>query len=69
MINLKIEGYAKELADFLALFADYSANSKKIPKQTNLTAELTLDEKFPSDKKYSPNCDEGYPPIYSDAAH
>ena len=65
-MNMKIEGYAKEFADFLSLFAEYSAGTKKVPHQTDLTLEAKLAAMFPSDKKYPPNYDEGYPPTYGD---
>ena len=61
---MKIEGYAKEIADFLSLFADYSANMKKVPNKTNLDEEVALEKKFPSSNSYPPDYDEGYPPTY-----
>ena len=63
---MKIEGYAKEFADFLSLFAEYSAGQKKAPHQTDLNAESKIAEMFPAGKHYPPNYDEGYPPIYGD---
>ena len=66
---MKIEGYAKEIADFLALFAEYSVGQKKVPHQTDLRKETQLEKMFPSDKPYPPNYDEGYPPTYGDDYH
>lgn len=61
---MKIEGYAVELADFLAEFADYSAGLKKIPKKTDLSREIELEKNFPHTKTYPPEYDEGYPPTF-----
>ena len=48
---MKIEGYAKEFADFLSLFADYSADMKKASNKNNLSEEVTVEnqqfEKLP----------------------
>ena len=60
---MKIEGYAKEIADFLSLFAEYSAGQKKAP---HLNFDSKLKEMFPTDKHYPPNYDEGYPPTFAD---
>ena len=66
---MKIEGYAKEFADFFSLFAEYSTGQKKVPHQTDLKADAKLNEMFPSGKHYPPSYDEGYPPTYGDEAH
>lgn len=66
---MKIEGYAKEFADFFSLFAEYSAGAKKAPHKTDLKAELTFRDMFPSDRKYPPNYDEGYPTTCEDETH
>lgn len=65
---MKIEGYAVELADFLSMFADYSAGLKKVPKKSDLTKEMELEKNFPCPKSYPPEYDEGYPPTFETKA-
>lgn len=65
---MKIEGYAAEIADFLVLFAQYSTQVTNISKKSAEKNQASMAEIFPSDKRYPPNYDEGYPPTSASGA-
>ena len=66
---MKIEGYAKEIADFFGLgyysTAYFKVEIERVPDTYN-KGNSTIATKFPSDP---PKCGEDYRPTWQDAAH